>query len=263
LPSFDEWFAALARGAGATYEQVWSAAFGASQHIGQQGYLTADAIVALGRAVGAGPGTRVLDVCCGPGAPVALLARRLGCSAVGVDRSGAALRFAAGRAGAPRYVMGDAMSLPFATAAFDSVVMFHSMLAIPDKTALLREVARVLVSGGRFGCTAEVGTPLDGAELAKMEPDPLAHVLEESDLLGMLRGAGLLPRRVDDLTRQHAGIARRLADAMTAARGPLARDLGTTAVDAVLASTLIWADLFERRRVAAIAIVAQRQPSPA
>src|SRR5690348_16953735 len=36
LPTFDEWFAALGRGAGTTYEAVWAAAYGAGQHVGQQ-----------------------------------------------------------------------------------------------------------------------------------------------------------------------------------------------------------------------------------
>jgi sarcosine/dimethylglycine N-methyltransferase len=261
LPSFDEWFAALGRSAGTTYETVWAAAYGADQHVGQQGYLTATAIVDLGRAVGAGPGQRVLDVCCGPGAAVALLTRRLDCSVVGVDRSLVALQTAAHRRDSARYVRGDATCLPFAPGVFDAVVMFDSMLAIRDKAALLQEVARVLVPGGRFGCSVEVGAPLDAAERTALGPHGLGHVLEEATLLDLLAGAGLALRRRDDITREYVGVAERLAAALVAAQGALAQDLGAPAVDDVLANTRAWADLFRGGRVAMLTVVAQHEPT--
>ena len=158
-------------------------------------------------------------------------------------------------------MQGDATCLPFTAAAFDAVVMFDSMLAIADKAVLLQEVARVLVPGGQFGCSVEVGAPLDAAERAVLGPHGLGHVLEEAVLVGMLVRAGLALRRREDITREYAGVAARLAAALSDAQGDLTRDLGAAAVDDVLANTRAWADSFRSGRVAMLTVVAQREPT--
>ena len=52
----------------------------------------------------------------------------------------------------PRVVL-DAAHLPFATAAFDVVVMAFMLFHVPDPAGALREVRRVLRGGGRLGLT--------------------------------------------------------------------------------------------------------------
>jgi SAM-dependent methyltransferase len=100
----------------------------------------------------AGAGERVLDLACGPGRHVAELSRR-GARVVGLDLS-RALLFAARRRGAGPLVRGDMRRLPFRGAAFDVVLnlftSFGYFASDGEHEMVVREVARVLRSGGRF-----------------------------------------------------------------------------------------------------------------
>ena len=86
---------------------------------------------------------RVLDVACGTGYGTAML------GATGVDLSLPALRYAAVRYPA-RYLAGDAARLPFARAAFDSVLSFETLEHVPDAARFVAECARVLKPPGVF-----------------------------------------------------------------------------------------------------------------
>src|SRR5207244_5843270 len=68
---------------------------------------------------------------------------------VGLDFSGGMLRIAGRRAAGPVYVRGDALRLPFAEAAFDAVTVAFGLRNLADPERGLREMARVLRSGGR------------------------------------------------------------------------------------------------------------------
>ena len=259
MASFDQWYEALASGAPAVYTHTLATARPSDQQVGQQGFSTTHDILALGRALGVGPGQTLLDVCCGPGGPAALLATRLGCRVTGLDSSLAALRLAIARREAMvRYVAGDALRQPFSAASFDAALVLDSLAAIPDKAGLLRELARVLVPGGRFACTAEAGEPFGPAELATMAPGAEAHVIPAATFLDLLRGAGFQPLRIDDHTAAQAGVARRLAEALIDNRAALVAELGVTVVDNLTATIVTWADLLARGRVAMLAIVAER-----
>ncbi len=97
----------------------------------------------------------LLDVACGTGAIALALARRYGCSVVGVDASGEML--AAGRhrvaaAGAEariRLTQGRAEALPFADASFDGLTAGYLLRYVADPAATLRELARVVRPGAR------------------------------------------------------------------------------------------------------------------
>lgn len=106
--------------------------------------------------LGLSAGTRVLEVGCGTGATLRMLARRsdFAGSACGVDQSAhfveAANRFARAENVGDRvtFQVGDAHSLDFPSASFD-VVIAHTLIshvAEPDK--VLAEMARVVRPGG-------------------------------------------------------------------------------------------------------------------
>jgi ubiquinone/menaquinone biosynthesis C-methylase UbiE len=99
------------------------------------------------------PGARVLDIGCGDGALVRLMARE-GAEATGLEISES--QFAHARAASPAgnesYRVGRAEALPFDDNSFDVVVFFNSLHHVPTSVQerALVEAARVLVPGGHL-----------------------------------------------------------------------------------------------------------------
>lgn len=138
-----------------------------------------------------------LDIGCGAGAQTRFLADE-GFATIGVDGSPAAIARCCGR---PKYMVADAVALPFANAAFDLVVDVCCLqhLDYDDATMAVAEVARVLKPGGKFfsitarwSDTTEPDTPmrkLRHAEvgqlynIAAFSPPVIEHE-EYSDRLG-------------------------------------------------------------------------------
>jgi SAM-dependent methyltransferase len=118
-------------------------------------------------------GARVLDLGAGDGYLCELLAAR-GARAVGVDFShGELARFRdrIGRLGpgpgqdpasdAPIPVAARAQELPFADGVFDACVSHLAFMLMEDAPAVVRELARVLVPGGRFAALLGGGPVAD------------------------------------------------------------------------------------------------------
>jgi demethylmenaquinone methyltransferase/2-methoxy-6-polyprenyl-1,4-benzoquinol methylase len=104
------------------------------------------------------PGDRVLDACCGTG-DLAVAAREAGAGeVVGVDFSERMLERARRKAPELEWVQADVLALPFEDASFDSVVVGFGVRNVEDLEAGLRELRRVLRSGGRLGIL-EITTP--------------------------------------------------------------------------------------------------------
>ena len=94
---------------------------------------------------------RVLDVGCGRGGTVALLADRFAAQASGVDLAPEAIAFC--RRTHPQaagFEVGDAEHLPFADGAFEVVTNIESSHTYPNLRAFYAEVRRVLMGGGEF-----------------------------------------------------------------------------------------------------------------
>jgi cyclopropane fatty-acyl-phospholipid synthase-like methyltransferase len=118
-------------------------------------YHGTEAIAAAGRALGLGPGSRVLDVGAGVGGPARYLAHTMGCHvtalelqphlhAIGVDltkRSGLADRVT--------HLCGDALEVPLEAGSFDAVISFLAILHLADRPALFQRWSAVLRPGGR------------------------------------------------------------------------------------------------------------------
>ena len=102
-------------------------------------------------------GTRVVDVACGTGIVARLAAPQVGPTGrvVGLDTNEAMLAVARAQpkpAGAQvEWQQGDATKLPFPDGGFDTVLCQQGLQYVPDRAAALREMKRVLVSGGRLG----------------------------------------------------------------------------------------------------------------
>ena len=122
------------------------------------------------------PGARVLDLGCGAGTYVRLLAKR-GHATVGIDYSLPSLARATA-ADPPRnspYVAGEAYALPFSAGAFQVVLCVGVFQALADPERALGEIARVLVPGGIAIVEAlNPNTPLAAARriAARMRGEP-------------------------------------------------------------------------------------------
>jgi demethylmenaquinone methyltransferase/2-methoxy-6-polyprenyl-1,4-benzoquinol methylase len=101
------------------------------------------------RAVSA-PGARVLDACCGTG-DLAIACAREGAVVTGLDFSERMLERARQKAPELDWVLGDALELPFADAAFDGATVGFGVRNVEDLERGLRELRRVLRPGGRVG----------------------------------------------------------------------------------------------------------------
>jgi SAM-dependent methyltransferase len=125
--------------------------------IGQHSWVTAEDLeqdisrLKLSRA------SRLLDLGCGPGGPLTFIVGVARCQSIGVDASVNAI--AAGRARVATLGLEELITLheadlneatPFANGSFDAVVSLDVILHLPERMRVFREVARVLVPGGRF-----------------------------------------------------------------------------------------------------------------
>jgi demethylmenaquinone methyltransferase/2-methoxy-6-polyprenyl-1,4-benzoquinol methylase len=109
--------------------------------------------------VAAGPGDRVLDVATGTGAVARELIRRTGCTVVGVDQSPEMLAEARRRLGdSVELVEARAEALPFDDASFDALTFTYLLRYVDDPAATLRQLARVVRSGGTIA-SLEFGVP--------------------------------------------------------------------------------------------------------
>src|SRR3954451_6053834 len=122
-------------------------AYPAGEFVGQESFMTAGEIRALGMRASIGPGVSVLDLCCGIAAPGRFLTRELGCDYLGVDASAGAVAVARDRAGGRRCRFATAHVPPLPAGSFDVVLLLETMLAFEDKAALAREVSAVLPPG--------------------------------------------------------------------------------------------------------------------
>jgi demethylmenaquinone methyltransferase / 2-methoxy-6-polyprenyl-1,4-benzoquinol methylase len=103
---------------------------------------------------------RVLDLCCGTGDMTFALrrqARQNSQQIIGADFSHAMLQRAAEKSASarescgPRWIEADALSLPFPGGHFDLVTSAFGFRNLADYDAGLREIARVLATGGECG----------------------------------------------------------------------------------------------------------------
>jgi SAM-dependent methyltransferase len=153
-----------------------------------------------------GPGDRLLDLGCGNGRHTYEALRR-GAHVVSVDLDpepianvGAmvgALELEGGLPPEARWVgaVGNALSLPFAEAAFDRVIVSEVFEHIMQDEAAMQETARVLAPGGR----AAVSVPRFWPEVIcwalseeyRTKPGGHVRIYRFSQLVGRLRDAGL------------------------------------------------------------------------
>jgi demethylmenaquinone methyltransferase/2-methoxy-6-polyprenyl-1,4-benzoquinol methylase len=111
------------------------------------------------------PGQRVLDVATGTGLVAFELVRRGGCEVIGIDQSERMLATAREQLGRDAalaehvtFQIAQAERLPFADNEFDALTFTYLLRYVDDRSATMRELARVVAPGGRIGMV-EFGVP--------------------------------------------------------------------------------------------------------
>jgi demethylmenaquinone methyltransferase/2-methoxy-6-polyprenyl-1,4-benzoquinol methylase len=98
------------------------------------------------------PGASALDLATGTG-DIAFAISARGARVVGLDVTRRMIELARAKAGgsvgAPGFLVGDMLALPFPGAAFDLVTMGYGLRNVPDLQAAIDEVFRVLKPGGQ------------------------------------------------------------------------------------------------------------------
>jgi SAM-dependent methyltransferase len=161
-------------------------------------------------------GERVLDLGSGGGIDVLLSARRVGPSgfAYGVDMTEEMLTLAranVAKAGVTNveFRKGDIEALPLPDAAVDVVISNCVINLSTDKPAVLAEIFRVLVPGGRIGISDVVAedhlTPADRAE-AGSYAGCIAGALSRAEYLDGLAAAGFADASVTFTNEASSGI---------------------------------------------------------
>src|SRR6185295_8764382 len=156
------------------------------------------------------PGTHVLDVCCGSGASAIPAAEIVGPTGavVGVDLAENLLALARGKASERglnniEFRSGDMTQLPFDEGSFDVVVCVFGIFFVPDMEAALRELRRVVRSGGRVAITTwgprffEPATTEFWDSVRRVRPDlykgfnPWDRISDVDSVRSLLMSAGL------------------------------------------------------------------------
>jgi SAM-dependent methyltransferase len=239
-------------------ERAREAAFPPGEYVGQESFMPASEIRVLADRAGIRPGVCVLDLCCGVAGPGRLLARERGCSYLGVDASASAVEIARERASGLECRFEVAEVPPLPPGAFDVVLLLETMLAFPDKAALLAAISGSLAPGGRFAFTLEEGEPLTEAERARM-PDADTVWLEPlPEVHSLLERVGLAVRWQQDWSEAHCATADALVAAFTADEAAIAAGIGRQALDELLAAHRLWSGWLGSGRVRKLAIVAEK-----
>ncbi|MBO0826258.1 MAG: class I SAM-dependent methyltransferase [Streptosporangiales bacterium] len=235
------------------------AAYEPGQYVGQESFMRADEIRRLARCAGIGSGVPVLDVCCGTAGPGRYITAELGCSYLGVDSSAGAVAIARSLAAGLPCRFEQAHLPPLPDGRFAVVLLLETMLAFPDKPALLAEVARVLEPGGRFACTVEAGSPLSRDERARMPDADTVWLVESARLTETMAEVGLAPTWRQECTTSHRATATALLRSFRADAPAITSRIGTRALDDLLAAHQLWDDWLGSGRVRKFALVAEKR----
>jgi SAM-dependent methyltransferase len=240
-------------------QQSRLAAYSPGEFVGQESFMRAGEIRQLARCAGIRPDTSVLDLCCGVAGPGRLIVAEQGCHYLGVDYSASALQLAGELAGGLACRFEQRRVPPLPDGRFDVVLLFETMLAFPDKTALFGEIAGALEAGGRFAFTVEEGRPLAPSERAQMPDAETVLLINMAELIAALSRVGLSVIWQDDCSASHHAVAAALLKSFRADSANIARQIGRRALAELIAAHQLWCEWLGAGRVRKFAVVAEKR----
>ena len=162
----------------------------------------------LAQLAGLQKGMKVLDLGCGVGGSARTLAAEFGCYVTGIDlveeycRTATLLTERVGLSHMVTFEHGDMVELPFDEQTFDVAWTEHTIMNIPDKVRLFREVRHVLRSRGLFvlheACAGSVSPPHFPVPWAG--DSTISFLTTPQQLLDMLKDAGFEKLQWRDVT---------------------------------------------------------------
>lgn len=234
------------------------AAFEPGEFVGQESFMRAGDIRALARHAGIDAGTRVMDLCCGVAGPGLTIARETGCRYLGVDYSASALSIARRRANGTNCRFVQARIPPVPRERCDVVLLLATLLAFPDKPALIDEIAAVLPVGGRFACTVLAGTPLSDDEQAAMPDADTVYPVPLGTFVTDLRHGGFAVTWQREATDDQATVAAALLAEFESRAAPISDRIGARASAELVLAHRLWVSWLRAERVRAIELTATR-----
>jgi SAM-dependent methyltransferase len=234
-------------------------AYPRGEYVGQESFMRATEVRRLAHQARVGPGVPVLDLCCGVAGPGRMITAESGCRYLGVDQSATALATARQLAGELPCRFEQAHLPPLPGGRFEVVLLLETMLAFPDKEALVREVARTLEPGGRFAFTAEEGRPLTRQERSRMPAADTVWPVELAELTGVLRNAGLAVTWQQECSSAHHAVATALLRCYRADSCQIASQIGERATAELITAHQLWSDWLGSGRMRKFAIVAEKR----
>ena len=187
--------------------QLRAEAYG--QDIGQHSWVTAEELLANIPRLNLSPESRLLDLGCGPAGPLTFIAAQTKCTAVGLDVSANAIDAARARVASLKLSERITLqqtdlneALPFPTACFHAVLSIDVILHLRDRSAVFREVFRVLAPGGTFLFTdaGVITGPVSNEEIQRRTPHGYAQFVPPGINEQLLERAGFRVTERTDLT---------------------------------------------------------------
>jgi SAM-dependent methyltransferase len=237
-------------------------AYPPGEFVEQESFMRATEIRALAGHAGIAPGVSVLDLCCGVAGPGRLITRELGCTYLGVDSSSSAIDIARESAGELPCRFQVSRIPPIPPGPFDVVLLLETILAFPEKEALLQDISAALTTGGRFAFTMEEGLPLTESERERMPDADTVWLTPLPEMLTYLERVGMVVRWQDDCSRSHLAVADSLTTAFAADARAIAAQIGRRALEELLAAHQLWSEWLRQERVRKLAFVAEKTERP-
>jgi ubiquinone/menaquinone biosynthesis C-methylase UbiE len=202
------------------YSEIRRETYG--EDLGQTSWASLQEFASIPRLLQIAASSNVLEIGCGAGGCALHIAATLDCHVTGIDVNGygihAAHRLAQVQQVAERahFRTQDAGArLPFADETFDAAYSNDAFCHIPDRPQVLREVRRVLKTGGRllFSDALVVNGPLSNAEIATRSSIGFYIFVPRGENERLIKEADLRLLSAQDTTSQAATISQRWQDA--------------------------------------------------
>lgn len=225
----------------------------------------------IGRRARLGPDKRVLELCSGPGAVAAYLARRYGCAVTGIDVN--ARQIAHARLVAKGLDREVASRLTFIHAdacrwrppsTYDVVLSIDAFMLLPDVAGALEAVARSLAPGGFAAIVTIAAGPHIDAVTRDFAGriDGMVNLMSARRYARLARAAGLRGVIVENLTPAAVRASRRMLWWLRRCKKEIVAAEGLTSYAGWIRVSEAYLDAFVNGRLRYLALSARARRSP-